>query len=59
MILEKISTKFPKLYSLFLLFMFTGVMFAWLILILPFYIYDHLIEDFRIYFQCVKDHWNK
>lgn len=47
--------KHPKVHSLFLMFIFIGVLIAWLAFILPCYVYDHLVKDFSPYFKKIKD----
>lgn len=46
--------KYPKVHGIFLICIFFGVVIAWSAFILPFYIYDHLMEDFYPYFEKVK-----
>ena len=43
--------KHPKIHGMFLIFIFVGVLISWLAFILPFYVYDHFVGDFKPYFK--------
>ena len=58
--------KYPKLHLVFLILIAPGILGAWFLVLLPFYIWDSISEDWvydfkfdtKPYFDKIKELWN-
>jgi hypothetical protein len=50
---------YPRIHLFFLTFIFFGLFFGWVILLMPFHIIDGFKKDFRDYFEGIKYIWEE
>jgi len=48
-------SQYPKLHVFYLTWIFLGLVFGWVILIMPFHIYDGFRKDFQVYFTGLRE----